>query len=80
MSDNTLSKTCTSCNESFPTSNFHKKKGGKYGVRPQCKCCVSKSRKTYTKEYYHANKDMILRKQKINREQNHEQRRKIEKT
>ena len=70
-------KKCTKCGEWLVASsvNFHKDKGGKYGLTSKCKECKKKYRKRYykenkeseaerRKEYYEANKEAILEKQK----------------
>lgn len=40
-------KTCTTCKVGKPTTEFHKKKDGKYGVDSQCKEC----RREYLREH-----------------------------
>ena len=33
-------RTCTKCEETKPITSYHKKQGGKYGVRSECKPCA----------------------------------------
>ena len=49
----TISKTCTKCGETQPTSNFHKSKANKDGLVPVCKGC----RIAYMKAYYADNRE-----------------------
>jgi len=52
-------KICTKCKQEKEISNFNKQKGGKDGLRSQCKQCIKDYRKTYDAEYY------LLHKQKL---------------
>lgn len=47
-----ITKICTKCKKEKPLSEFNKQKGGKYGVRGQCKKCFHK----YVKSYRDRNK------------------------
>ncbi len=48
-------KTCKKCNIQQKLSNFHKKKGGKFGVKASCKTCE----KIRTSLFYKENKEYI---------------------
>lgn len=72
-------KVCSKCKEEKPLEEFHKQKGGKYGVNSRCKSC----RKAYQeankekikkrgKAYYESNKDKIKAYYKAYREANKE--------
>ena len=57
-------KKCGKCKEEKPLIDFHKKKGGKYGVEGRCKKCKKQYRqdnkeriKEYRKQYYQENKE-----------------------
>lgn len=63
-------KICNTCKQEKPTTEFHKQKTGRYGVKADCKCCRVKQ----SKQYYEANKDEILEKCKQYREEHKQQR------
>lgn len=55
-------KTCSKCEEAYPatTEFFNKCKGGKFGLRSDCKKCATKIRKArYQKEKVEANQKRI---------------------
>lgn len=47
-----ITKKCSKCNKEKPLSDFHKDKKGKFGVRSDCKDCVSKRHNQYSQEKY----------------------------
>ena len=66
-----MKKICTSCNIEKNTTDFRKKKKGKYGVSSKCKVCLSDLYKEYynnnkkfkinsVKRYYDDNKEKVL--------------------
>ena len=68
-------RNCTKCKQTKPFSEFHKKKGCKYGINSVCKKCnIENAKKHYYKnykhskqvrqEYYKKNKEKIRQKQK----------------
>lgn len=66
------SKCCSKCNIEKPLNKFHKKKGGKYGLRADCSDCVAVFQVTYReinsdkikadKRKYHADNPDVKRK------------------
>ena len=48
-------KVCTKCGETKPLGEYYKQKGGKYGVRGDCKVCLSVAKA----KYYAANAEKI---------------------
>lgn len=54
-------KICTLCGAKKSLNEFHKASTGRYGVRGECKSCVSEKRK----KYYHNNRDKALKATKI---------------
>ena len=59
-----MRKVCTQCNVEKEVTEFHKQKGGKYGVRGDCKACLKKyyennreKVKKYKKEYQIKNRE-----------------------
>lgn len=48
-----MRRLCSQCGESKEFSEFHKKKGGKHGLRSECKECSKKN----SSEYYSLNKE-----------------------
>ena len=74
-----MKKPCTKCNIEKDLSNFHKRKGGKFGLRSYCKECAKvmgkkyvknnkKKRQETCKKYYKNNKDKIKKYIKNNRD------------
>jgi hypothetical protein len=57
-------KKCSKCGELKPISEFYKNKGGKYGVRSECKECKANC----AKEYYENNKEHIKEYRENNKE------------
>lgn len=55
-----MHKTCTRCNETQPLLNYYPDKRAKDGKQPSCKICQAKM----AKDYYHANRDMCIKKNK----------------
>lgn len=53
--DGAKEKTCCACNQTKPTSDFHKDKTRLYGVASTCKDCT----RIRTKNHYEANKEKI---------------------
>lgn len=41
-----ITKTCTKCGATKPLGEYYKQKGGKYGVRSQCKVCMCEYEQT----------------------------------
>ena len=64
--DYELVKKCCTCKIIFLKSNFHKDKNRKDGLQPHCKFCVN----DYNKNYYVANQDRLLNKQKLYNKEN----------
>ena len=65
---NIITKICRKCKVEKPLAEFYKQKGGKFGVRANCKCCIAEySAKPEVKakqaEYYQVNREEILTKQ-----------------
>lgn len=50
-----LEKTCTSCKQTKPTSEFFKHRSSKDGMTSQCKLCITK----HQKAFYQANRERI---------------------
>jgi hypothetical protein len=78
-----LTKVCTKCGVEKDIDNYQNRKGGKYGVRADCKVCNSRQRSQYRennkeavnsqkKVYYQANRETILERQKSYRQANKE--------
>lgn len=76
-----ITKVCSCCSKVLPIAEFHKMKKCLYGVRSKCKFCVSLDRRKAYREnpdtikdlqlnYYYKNKDKVLARQKIYRENN----------
>ncbi len=78
-------KKCSKCGRWLVAStfNFHKKKGGKYGLRTVCKECANVDNKKwrqenkekiaeYQKNYYQENKEKVIERDKKYREENKE--------
>ena len=67
-------KKCTKCGEWLVASsvNFSKQKGGKYGLRAQCKKCCAEYDKVHSKKYREANKEAIKKRRRQHYEQNKE--------
>ena len=78
-------KKCSKCGEWLVAStvNFHKNKGGKYGLKSNCKKCYAKNNKQryknnkekiseYNKQRYKNNKEKILEYHKQYRKNNKE--------
>ena len=65
-----IMKRCSKCGEWKVASpvNFHRKKGGKYGVVSECKKCVKKRQR----QYYKNNKEKVAERNKRYREANKE--------
>lgn len=63
-----IKKRCTDCKIYKTPDQFHKHKGRKYGVRGQCKQC----RKIEDIKYYQDNKEKILKKNEVWRNNNPE--------
>ena len=61
-------KICTKCNTEKPLERFNKAKGGKYGVKSECKECAS----LRFKKHYSENKDAMVEKTRKYREENPE--------
>jgi hypothetical protein len=59
-------KECTRCGQEKPLSGFYKHKMRRFGVRSQCKVCVSE----YKKQHYQENRDKILERQKQHHQEN----------
>jgi hypothetical protein len=87
LSDNVIDlpthKTCSRCKQSKLLSEFSKKKGGKYGVRSECKECQKENNRVWyqdnrekhldrNKTYYQINRDQKLAYNKEYREVNKE--------
>ena len=53
-----LTKTCTTCKKDKKLSEFHKCKGGAYGVKSVCKECRKEEKKEYS------SRDYVIEKQK----------------
>lgn len=60
-------KTCSCCKETKPVTEFHKNKGGRYGVRSTCKVCKNAARARWAEEnpeyqanYYAENREKKL--------------------
>ena len=64
--DYELVKKCCRCKNISLKSNFHKDKNRKDGLQPHCKLCVN----DYNKNYYVANQDRLLNKQKLYNKEN----------
>jgi hypothetical protein len=47
LAESAVSKICTKCGIDQPFSKYHKKVGGKYGLRADCTDCVSAFQATY---------------------------------
>ena len=58
-------KTCTTCEETLPTSSFHKNNMGRLGVASKCKTCVSKH---HAKKYQSNREEILARNSKWNAE------------
>jgi hypothetical protein len=52
-----LTKICTTCDVEKSVDEYYKKKYGRYGVRTECKCCISEKGKAYNL----ANKEAIAK-------------------
>lgn len=76
-----VTKQCSVCKEVKPLSEFHKNKGGKFGVRSMCKVCIGKYHKKYCednkelvserwKNYYNDNREKLSEQRKEFRESN----------
>ena len=76
-----MRKVCTKCGIEKELTEFYKAKDGIYGVRGDCKSCISDKGKEYRtnnkeklvgrkKEYYERNKEKILEQQKEYRQNN----------
>jgi len=74
-------KTCKTCNETKPLTEYYKQRSNKDGLYVHCKSCVSLSRKKHylevkdsvrsnQREYYQQNKDYFSKKSKKYREEN----------
>ena len=63
MSEIPRTKKCNRCNIEKPVSEYYKQKGGKDGLRPECKQCVS----AYYKEEYENNPSVKYRKIQANK-------------
>lgn len=70
MTDFQLTKICRDCKRELPLESFHKNKGCKDGVRPECRECVHKKRieyyartreksQAYSRNYYHENAEHV---------------------
>lgn len=68
-------KVCSKCGRILVanTMNFNKKKGGKWGLRADCKRCRKEYHKEYHKEYRENNKEKIKEYKKKYRENNKKQ-------
>lgn len=68
-------KKCSKCGRWLVASkvNFYKQKRGKYGLRTQCKKCVSAYDKEQKKKYYEENKEDERRRSKKRYEENKEE-------
>jgi hypothetical protein len=61
-------KTCNKCSEEKSLSEFYKRKGGKDGLRCECKKCHTERQK----QYYQTNKEVIVEQRKQYRQANKE--------
>lgn len=62
-------KICNQCGQAKPFSEFHKKKGYKFGLHPTCKEC----RKRETAKYFSENKEAVTERNRIYREAHREE-------
>lgn len=51
MTDSHLTKICSVCQQQLPLDQFHKSKGGKYGVKGLCQSCANEYAKNTTNSY-----------------------------
>jgi len=65
-----LTKECSTCKEEKPTDKFRRNKSKRWGLDSQCKLCVSKAGKLYSKD----NKDKLRKKNLDNYLKNKEHR------
>lgn len=61
-------KTCNKCGRELPLTEYHKRKEGKGGVQAKCRSCC----KEYHSNFYKANKDRFVERQKHYNEENKE--------
>ena len=67
--DYDLIKKCCKCKNVLLKSNFYKNKNISDGLHSQCKFCVN----DYNKNYYVANQDRLLNKQKLYKKENRDE-------
>jgi len=77
-----VTKQCTKCGKTKPVTEFHKNKGGKYGVQSRCKVCRKANKAKWSAEnpyygarYYAENAEKMKERIRIWRAENPEKRR-----
>ncbi len=71
--NNIKSKKCTRCGIEKPAEKFYKQKGGKFGLRSECKQCTKQDNdknRDKKKQHYIDNTEEVLAKGKLYRENN----------